>query len=203
MGALVCRCACLVVLPSSTLSARHCDRDRGSDHQQVLVNSVGHWRIPHHEPRWPFPCRSTAVGEASNPGPPLAISFANPTGIRSKELTCYNLPRGILNFAETHLALPGIKAVCRTLRRFADGDHRRLWLVPGEPVPLRARSLSTGVWSGVFQFSDVPAHRAHMHLPGGELALGRVQVSFFDLGSFYITGAVLYGWSPGPTSTRA
>ena len=147
--------------------------------------------------------RPRPIGEAINPGPPIAITIGNPTGLRSKEIVAYGLPRGIVNLSETHLAQPGVKACCQLLRSTASRDNRRLWLLPGASVPLRARSQSTGVWAGVFQFADVPAHCLRLPFPNAEHTLGRVQVSCFNLGPLQITGVVLYGWTPGPTWPQA
>ena len=142
-------------------------------------------------------------GEALNPGPPLAINLANPTGIRGKEQYLLDLPRGITCVAETHLATPGIASSCRYMRSLAKQDQRCLRLLPGAAVPLRARSLTTGVWSGVMQLSDLPCHKLEMHWPNGEHSLGRVQTANFRMGNVLIQGTVLYGWSPGPTWPRA
>ena len=81
---------------------------------------------------WPlcFPAKFTPVGEAINPGPHFAITVANPTGLRGKERTVYELPRGIVNLAETHLAPPGMRAACHSLRHMATEDNRRWWLLP-------------------------------------------------------------------------
>ena len=147
--------------------------------------------------------RPRPIGEAINPGPPIAITIGNPTGLRSKEIVAYGLPRGIVNLSETHLAQPGVKACCQLLRSTASQDNRRLWFLPGASVPLRARSQSTGVWAGVFQFADVPAHCLRLPFPNAEHTLGRVQVSCFNLGPLQITGVVLYGWTPGPTWPQA
>ena len=142
-------------------------------------------------------------GEALNPGPSLAINLVNPTGVRSKEQLLFDLPRGITCIAETHLAAPGIASSCGLLRYLAKQDQRCLRLLPGASVPLRARSLTTGVWSGVMQLSDLPCHRLQMHWPNGEYGLGRVQTANFRMGDVLIQGTVLYGWSPGPTWPRA
>lgn len=143
-------------------------------------------------------------GEALNPGPSLALNLVNPTGVRSKEQLLFDLPRGITCIAETHLAAPGIASSCGLFRYLAKQDQRCLRLLPGASAPLRARSLTTGVWSGVMQLlSDLPCHRLQMHWPNGEYGLGRVQTANFRMGDVLIQGTVLYGWSRGPTWPRA
>ncbi|CAJ1392429.1 unnamed protein product [Effrenium voratum] len=165
-------------------------------HASILLDGDTNWQLS-------VSAKFPPIGEASNPGPPFAITVANPTGLRSKENVAFQLPRGIVCLAETHLAPPGMSACCGALRRAATADHRRLWILPGAPVPLRARSLTTGVWAGVLQFSDIPAHRLQLHLPAAEYTLGRTQTSVFNLGSTQILGTVVYGWSPGPTWPQA
>ena len=67
-------------------------------------------------------------------------------GLTSRPSGRPSIPRRITNLAETHLAQPGFQASCFT----------RTKTTLGAPVPLRARSQSTGVWPGVFQFADFP-----------------------------------------------
>ena len=146
--------------------------------------------------KW-YPC------EALNPGPQLCITFGNPTGVRGKEHVLYSMNRGIHNLAETHLASPGRLAACGMLRAWANRDQRRLRLLPGAPIPLRARSNTTGIWSGVWQSADVPYSRINLQWPQDEFRLGRVQAANFQVGHHHILGVVLYAWSPGPTWPRA
>ena len=92
---------------------------------------------------------------------------------------------------------------CGKFRSWAHQDHRRLTILPGAAVPLRARSLTTGTWAGVMQIADIPCHRLEMQWPGNEFQLGRVQTSCFKLGNLQLIGVNLYGWSPSPTWPRA
>ena len=103
--------------------------------------------------------------------------------------------RGIHNLAETHLASPGRLAACGMLRAWANRDQRRLRLLPGAPIPLRARSNTTGIWSGVWQSADVPCSRINLQWPQDEFRLGRVQAANFQVGHHHILGVVLYAWS--------
>ena len=120
-----------------------------------------------------------------------------------KEKLLYDLPRGITCVAETHLASPSMSASCSAFRHFAHQDNRSLRLLPGAAVPLRPRSSVTGVWSGVMQLSDLPCHRLQLHWPQDEFKLGRVQTASFRYGDLSIFGAIIYGWSPGPTWPKA
>ena len=142
-------------------------------------------------------------GEAQNPGPPFHISFCNPSGLRGKEHVLYNSARGIQNVAETHLATPGLQASCGLLRSMAAQDQRRLRLLPGVAVPLRARSLTTGTWAGVWQSADVPCTRLNLQWPQHEAAIRRAQAATFHHHSTSILGVVLYAWAPGPTWPKA
>ena len=150
--------------------------------------------------RYETTCR---VGEASHPGPNLAIHCVNPTGLGGKEDLVYDLEPGITCISETHLAAPGMASSCGALRSRAHLEHRRLRVLPGACLPLRARSQFTGTWSGVMQLSDVPCHRLQMQWPQNEFDAGRVQTAVFYVCGIPIQGTVVYGWSPGPTWPRA
>ena len=142
-------------------------------------------------------------GEALNPGPRLAIHVANPTGLANKEEIIYKLAPGIANICETHLASPGMTTTCNKFRSWANKDQRRLSILPGAAVPLRARSLTTGTWAGVMQLSDLPCHKLDIPWPGNEFGLGRAQASCFKMGALQIIGFNIYGWAQGPTWPRA
>ena len=77
------------------------------------------------------------VGEATNPGPSLAISCCNPSGISGKESILMELPTGIINVAETHLSSISQHVTFRSLRSIAARTGRRLRILPGAPVALR------------------------------------------------------------------
>ena len=157
---------------------------------------LNHIRMESHATFFPF-------GEALNPGPSLAIHVANPTGLANKEEFIYELAPGITNVCETHLASPGMITSCNKFRSWASRDQRRLSVLPGSAVPLRARSLTTGTWAGVMQLSDIPCHKLQIPWPGNEFTLGRAQASCFRLGALQIVGINIYGWAPGPTWPRA
>ena len=152
---------------------------------------------------WPSGHKTFPFGEALNPGPEVGISFGNPTGLRGKENILYNEAYGIQNLAETHLSHVGLKAACGMLRAWARRDNRCLRLLPGHPVPLRARSLSAGIWSGVWQSSDMPCSRLNLCWPQQEPELGRAQTSVFHASNITIQGTVFYAWCPGPTWPKA
>ena len=97
-------------------------------------------------------------GEASNPGPPLAISCINPSGLAGKVTQALDLPRGIVNVSETHLSAVSMPYTIQQLRSQASASHRQLWISPGAAVSVRPRSESVGTWSGVLQFADVRCH---------------------------------------------
>ena len=139
------------------------------------------------------------VGEASNPGPPLAISCINPSGMAGKVTQALDLPRGIINVSESHLSAVSMPPTLQQFRRQASDSNRQLWISPGAAVPLRPRSDFTGVWSGVLQLSDVRCHPLSLHWENDEHSLGRVHVSKFYCGETSVVGAVLYGWAPSPS----
>ena len=89
------------------------------------------------------------IGEAANPGPPLTISFGNPTGLRNKEAILFQLPPGIHNLAETHLASDGMRTACGLLRNWASTSGGcSSFLVPlyhfEHAVPPRGFGLASG-----------------------------------------------------------
>ena len=135
--------------------------------------------------------------------PLCTINTVNPTGIRGKEEIVLSLAKGITNIAETHLTLEGSKACQRSLRHLARSSQRNLRILPGAPVPPRTGSQTTGIHAGTMQLADLPAHALTIPWPSGEYTAGRAQLGRFLWPHLPITGAVLYGWAPGPTWPRA
>ena len=160
-----------------------------------LLQDVAH-QVRSHDHDYP-------IGEASNPGPDLTINVGNPSGLNNKEHVVYALPAGITCLSETQLAAPGQVWSCGRLRSAARSDGRRLVVLPGAAVPLRARSEFVGTWSGVLQTSDLPCHRVQLPWPNDEFRIGRAQVASFRLGDVSVLGTVVYGWAPGPTWPNA
>ena len=143
------------------------------------------------------------VGEATNPGPDLWLGTANPTGMRNKESTLAALPPGIWGVTETHLSGINMRSVVGTLKREAVQQNRQLQCLPGAPLPLRARSQSTGTWAGVLTFADALLRNVQIHWPSQEFQLGRAQITQAWCGPFSILGACVYGWAKGPTWPQA
>ena len=166
------------------------------------VCSYGALRFPYRVDQF-WEVKQFPLGEASNPGPPLHITFGNPSGLRGKEAILYGLPRGIQNLGERHLANCGQQAACGLLRNWARTEQRRLHLLPGADVPLRSRSNTTGVWSGVFQSADVPGVRFNLPWPQNEFRLGRTQAATFRVGPVNVLGVVVYAWPTSPTWPKA
>ena len=164
-----------------------------------VLGGDGSFSVAHHH----FSTDLLRVGEASNPGPPCAIHFANPTGMRGKEGILLELEGGIINVAESHLTEDGIRSCTKTLKYLGSQQNRLLRVLPGAPVPLRTGCRTTGVHSGVMQFSDLAGHSMSLPWQNGEHTLGRVHVSCFVWNQMAIQGAVLYAWSPGPTWPQA
>ena len=163
-----------------------------SAHSRILGSGLSRWFASGGLPAPPL-C-ATRVGEANHPGPSLTIGAANPSEVIGKADYLMDLPYGIWNIAETHLAAPSMRFQAR-----ARDQQRHLRLLFGAPVPLQPRSSTAGVWAGVMQFSNMPAAPYKLSWPDSQYSLGRVQVSQFRCGKHTITGANLYGWPSSPS----
>ena len=181
-----------LVLRADMASAMYCYFGSGTSWREASSFKSGR---PHYR-----------VGEASNPGPAwihdeacFAIGTANPTGIRGKERELLDLPQGIWAISETHLSQPLMRPTLNKLKYLGSQEDRFIRAVPGAVVPLRARSDTAGTWSGVLHLGDVPSRQISCQWPQGEFKSGRVAIAQHWVGSLGITGAAIYGWSPGPT----
>ena len=202
----------------------HKERGSGGSFARIQFDSVDGTAVSYHDigsgirwsarPLWWWPLQCFRQGEALNPGPhPSAdelfhVGTTNPTGLRGKEHVYGDLLYGIWGIAETHLSQAGMQPALASLRATGRCGGRGWRLLPGAPVPLRARSEIAGTWAGVMQVSDLPSRKVHIPWPGGQYEAGRVMLGQHWLGghrqdSQGITGAMIYGWSPGPTWPRA
>ena len=145
------------------------------------------------------PVSQFPIGEAANPGPTLAISTVNPSGVSGKESILMDLPLGIINVNETHLSAVSMPGILKNLRHLATAQQRRLRISAGSPVALRPQSLTVGVWSGVLQLSDLGCVPLTFPWANSEHRLGRVQVSKFFWKAGVIVGATVYGWPTSPS----
>ena len=138
-------------------------------------------------------------GEALNPGPTMAITCVNPSGVAGKEAHLLDLPLGIVNVSETHLSAVSMPTVLKTIRLSAQTQQRRLHVSAGAPVALRPQSLSVGTWSGVLQLSDLGCVPVLMPWENHEYVLGRAHTSKFFWKSGVVVGSVVYGWPTSPS----
>ena len=207
------------VVPFEGENGTHKERGSGGSFARIQFDSVDGTAVPYHElgsgiqwsarPLWWWPLQCFRQGEALNPGPHpqadelLHVGTTNPTGLRGKEHIYGGLPYGIWGIAETHLSQAGMQPALASLRATGQGGGRGWRLLPGAPVPLRARSEIAGTWAGVMQVSDLPSRKVHIPWPAGQYAAGRVMLSQHWLGHQGVTGAMIYGWSPGPTWPQA
>ena len=135
------------------------------------------------------------IGEASHPGPPLIIGTANPSGINGRQESFAALPNGIWSVSETHATESVYRSFKQALGSAADRS-RKLRTVHGAFASLRARSQTTGAWTGVMNVSAYPCRQLNVQWRGLEYTSGRALVSQFLVGDHHITGATIYGVPP-------
>ena len=180
----------------------------GGSHDPFCVIGSGIQRSAHLPWRWP--AWKFRLGEARHPGPSwtgvddvFCIGTSNPSGLHGKEHVYGTLPEGIWGVAETHLSSAGMAPGLARLRQIGMAHDRHWRLHPGAPVPLRARSEIAGTWAGVMHISDWPGRSIHVPWPEGQYSAGRVALCHHWVGGLGVSGAVIYGWSPGPTWPQA
>lgn len=142
-------------------------------------------------------------GEALHPGPSFWLGTTNPSGVAGKERQLAEVPPGIWGVTETHLSGVTQKASIRRIGQIGREQGRELYCVPGAPLPLRARSTSAGIWSGVMTLTDWISKPIACHWEHGEYGLGRVQVVQSFYGPTSVLGATIYGWPTSPTWPHA
>ena len=116
------------------------------------------------------------LGEAEHPGPDLWIGTSNPSGLRGKEESYFELPVGIWGISENHLTHLNQRDADSTARRLSHEYDRHLHLVHGAPVGPRTASSQAGTWAGVSTITDLPCRSLSIPWPNSEHALGRVQM---------------------------
>eukprot|EP00438_Fugacium_kawagutii_P031979 Skav207040 [mRNA] locus=scaffold975:198961:208505:- [translate_table: standard] len=147
-------------------------------------------------------------GEALNPGPPLAspgvvpFSFANPSGLRTKEEMVLSMGVGVHSFAETQLSHQTQRSCAKSLRSLAAQEHRDLRVHFGAPAALRANSDWAGGWTGVATVSDWPSREVQLPY-SNERDCGRLLVTEHFFGSQSVQCATVYGFPVGPTWPQA
>ena len=143
------------------------------------------------------------VGEAQHPGPRIWIGTTNPSGLRGKEESYFELPTGIWGISETHLTALNQRNANSAMHRLSLRKNRFLQLQHGAPVLPRTASSTAGTWSGVSIATDLACRAISIPWPHSEFALGRVQLVQAWYGPFHVSGANLYGWPKSPTWPRA
>lgn len=143
------------------------------------------------------------LGEAEHPGPDMWIGTSNPSGLRGKEESYFELPVGVWGISENHLTHMNQRDANSTLRRLSHEYDRHLHLVHGAPVGPRTATSQAGTWAGVSTITDLPCRSLSIPWPNSEYALGRVQMLQLWFGPFQMEGANVYGWPRSPTWPRA
>ena len=133
-------------------------------------------------------------GEASNPGPTIAVM--NPTGLMGKAPVLAEMQADIIGVSETHLSAEGITQFKRELHFNSPG----LLVSHGWPAPKRSNNIGAigGRPRGVGFVSKYPS-RAHVpSWPDEVHKEARLQVTSFNVGNQWITGGVAYGYAELP-----
>ena len=154
------------------------------------------------------------IGEASNPGPALSsdalpklpgitIGTINPTGILRKASTFVDLPTRehcIWGLCETHLTSTGIAKFQTELACQSGGFHFH----PGAPAPHRSTALSSisGTHTGTGFVTTQPSRRLQATWPQDLWLTARFSMQTFLHNNAWIHGAVIYGHSYCPTSSK-
>ena len=143
------------------------------------------------------PMAGTRVGEAANPGPSsFRISVIDPTAINNKFDLLATLPPGIYAVSESHLTSVGLQRFRAALRRTS---HFKF--IPGAPVELRARSIVSGMYSGVGFLSSFPTRTVPNDWDQHLYASGRIAACSFFIEPLWVLGVTLYGYATGKERT--
>ena len=143
------------------------------------------------------PLLGRRLGEADHPGPgSFRISVINPTGLNNKFDLIATPPPGIYAVSESHLAEIG-------LQRFRAAMHRNTSFsyVAGAPVPLRARSQVSGMYSGVGFLSSFPTRTVAQDWDPVLYQTGRIAACSFFIQPFWVLGVTMYGYATGKERT--
>lgn len=145
------------------------------------------------------------VGEATNPGPgetSLLIGCANPTGLLGKGDLIRDLPKSsgqtIWAISETHLSRPGRSKLSKELSTCKAGYQMQM----GDDVPLRSSSVSSlgGKQRGVGFLSTASCRSMTHNWDSKDWSTNRIHAACFQIGSRWVQGGVVYGFSAVPTS---
>ena len=113
------------------------------------------------------------VGEGQHPGPDVWIGTTNPSGLRGREESYYQLPQGVWCVSETQLTGINQRDVSMKVSRLNRHD---LQVPHGAPVMPRSASSMSGTWAGVMALADLICRPVGIHWKHSEYALGRAQV---------------------------
>eukprot|EP00438_Fugacium_kawagutii_P026490 Skav202801 [mRNA] locus=scaffold326:826914:834457:- [translate_table: standard] len=130
------------------------------------------------------------VGEAANPGPPVAtFGVCDPTGISSKLDVISNLEGDSWVIAETHLTRLGLEKFNRGLKALRSPYQSAVAGAPCKPT----KSDDTGEYSGVMLIHRGPARALQHSFPKDHYASGRIQIAGMLVHNVWIQVAMIYG----------
>ena len=167
------------------------------------------------------------VGEASVPGPaarvsqdgfdsfidPPAWTFAetpvfslgtgNPGGLANKMHYLEHFPSGWFHLTETQATQYQQCAFQKQLKGISWKTGRKLRSTWGAPAPYRPGSSTSGSWTGVMSFADIPLRNLPCPWPADQFSSGRALISSGFIGQTSLVVATAYCPPKGPTFPRA
>ena len=146
------------------------------------------------------------IGEASVPGPEVvqgdcwSIGVCNPSGLLGKSFVLSTITADVVALSETHLTKLSKESFFHSLKSAGTGFTH---FVGGAPVAPRSRVSEAGAWTGVGFVTRCPSRALSVPWPLDLFETSRIQFCASYLRSFWLTGAVVYGYPAGVTHPRA
>ena len=133
-------------------------------------------------------------GEASNPGPSIAV--VNPTGVMGKSSLLAGLGADIICISETHLSAEGVPQFKKELHFAAN----KMKLSHGWPAPKRSNTVGAigGRPKGVGFATNYPVRAHSPEWPNEVQQEARLHVASFHVGNQWVTGGLAYGYAELP-----
>ena len=146
------------------------------------------------------------IGEASVPGPDVvpedhwSIGVSNPSGLLGKSFVLSTITADVVALSETHLTKLSKESFVHSLKS-ADTGYSHF--VAGAPVAPRSIVSEAGAWAGVGFATRCPSRALSIEWPPDLYETSRIQFCASYLRSFWLTGAVVYGYPAGVTHPHA
>ena len=146
------------------------------------------------------------IGEASVPGPEevqrdcWSIGVCNPSGLLGKSFVLSTISADVVALSETHLTKHSRSTFFHSLKSAGTGYTH---YISGAPVPPRSQVSEAGAWAGVGFATRCPSRAMSIPWPVDLFETSRIQFCASYLRSFWLLGAVVYGYPAGVTHPHA